>query len=388
MIDFELSEEQQDLQTLAREFVTKEVKPIAPKRDQQPAHRDIFQWDIVDQLDKIGFRAMTLAEKYGGPGAGLLTTVIVLEEVAAGDLGVAFIVEQTNKFVQMLQWQGTKEQCQRFLIPLRDDGRFLFASAATEADYGSDYFLPHPDIRVTTTAERDGDEWVINGTKQWSVGSAYAKLFFVIARTKEGLGRFLVLSDTPGVKVGHIHDSMAGRMYPRSEISFDHVRVPKGNRVEMSVEARDHRHRSRWAGLVYAAADNVGVARAAYEEALEYAKVRVQGGKRIIEHQAIGMMLADMFAQVEAARLLYWKAAWAGDHAEYGDPKVAAMSKVFSAEVAMKVATKALEIHGGYGPTKDFTVEKHFREAGYLLPSGGTQQILALRTARFLDQGL
>lgn len=388
MVDFELSKDQQDLQTLAREFVAKEIKPIAPGRDQQAAHREIFQWDIVDQLDKIGFRTMTLSEKYGGPGAGLLTTVVVLEEVAAGDLGVAFIVEQTNKFVQVLQWLGTEEQCLRFLIPLRDDARFLFASAATEADFGSDYFLPHPDARVTTTAELDGNQWVINGTKQWSVGSAFAKLFFVIARTKEGLGRFLVLGNTPGVRVGHIHDSMAGRMYPRSEISFDHVRIPKENRVEMSVEARDNRHRSRWSGLVYAAADNVGVARAAYEEALEYAKVRVQGGKRIIEHQAIGMMLADMFARIEAARLFYWKAAWAADHGEYGDPKIATMSKVFSGEVAMDVATKALQIYGGYGPTKDFTVEKHFREAGYVQPSGGTHQILTLRTAKFLDQGV
>ena len=388
MIDFELSEEQREIQALAREFVAKEIKPIALERDQQRVNRETFQWGLVDKLDKIGFRAMTLAEKYGGTGVGVLTVAIVLEELAAGDLGVAFIVEQTNKFVQMLQWLGTEEQCRRYLIPLRDNSRFLFAAAATEADFGSDYFMPHADMRVTTTATPDGDEWVINGNKQWSLGSAFASLFFVIARTREGLGRFLVAGDTPGVKVGHIHDSMAGRIYPRAEILFDNVRVPRGNKVESPAATQAPGHRSKLSGLIYATADNVGVARAAYEEALDFAKVRVQGGKPIIEHQAVGMMLADMFAQIEAARLLCWKAAWAADHSEYSDPKVAAMAKVFTADVAVKVARKAFEIHGGYGPTKEFAVEKHLREAAYLLPSSGTQQIHTLRTAKFLEQGL
>lgn len=388
MIDFELTEEQREIQTLAREFAAKEIKPIALDRDQRRVNRETFEWGIVDQLDKLGFRAMTLAEKYGGSGVGVFTVALVLEELAAGDLGVAFIVEQTNKFVQMLQWEGTEEQCQRYLIPLRDDSRFLFAAAATEPDYGSDFFLPHPGIRVVTTAKLEGDEWVINGTKQWSLGSAFAKLFFVTARTQEGLGRFLVPGDSPGLKVGHIHDSMAGRVFPRAEILFDNVRIPRNNRVVAPAEAQDPRHRNRWLSFIYAAADNVGVARAAYEEALEFARVRVQGGKRIIEHQAIGMMLAEMYAQIEAARLFCWKAAWMADYGEYGDPKVATMAKVFTAEAAVKVARKAFEIHGGYGPTKEFAVEKHLREAAYLLPSSGTQQILTLKTAKFLEQGL
>lgn len=388
MIDFELTAEQREIQTLARDFVAKEIRPIALERDQRRVNRETFDWRIVEQLHTLGLRAMTLAEKYGGSAVGAFTVALVLEELAAGDLGVAFIVEQTNKFVQMLQWEGTEEQCERYLIPLRDDRRFLFAAASTEADFGSDFFLPHPAMRVVTTAKLEDNEWVINGTKQWSLGSAFAKLFFVTARTEEGLGRFLVPSDTPGFKVGHIHDSMAGRIFPRAEIVFDNVRIPKANKVVAPAGAQDPRHRNRWISMVYASADNVGVARAAYEEALEFAKVRVQGGKHIIEHQAIGMMLAEMYAEIEAARLLCWKAAWTADHAEYGDPKLATMAKVFSADVAVRVARKAFEIHGGYGPTSDFAAEKHLREAAYLLPSSGTQQILTLKTAKFLEQGL
>ena len=138
MIGFELSEEQLAMRTLAREFAEKEIKPTAAERDRQPDHRDCFQWDIVDKLSKVGFRTLTLDKKYGGPGADSLTTAIVLEELGVGDLGVSVLVAQTVKYAQIIQWEATEEQCRKFLIPYRDDDRFLIAATHTEADYSSD----------------------------------------------------------------------------------------------------------------------------------------------------------------------------------------------------------------------------------------------------------
>jgi len=388
MIDFELSEEQRAMQILAREFTENEIKPIAVERDRKADHRDCFQWDIVDKLSQVGFRTLTVDKRYGGVGVDSLTTAIVLEELAVGDLGIAVLVAQTVKYAQLIQWEGTEEVCRRYLIPFCNDDRFLIAATITEADFGSDSVSGYEEGRVTTTAALDGDEWVINGAKAWSSGAAQAKLFMVLANTKKGRVSILVPRDTPGVTIGRMHDCIGGRLFPTAEVFYDNVRVPKGNILGEPREKVDPTCRFMRASNVYAAACALGVGRAAYETALEYAKTRVQGGKRIIEHQAIGMMLADMFAQLEAARLLYWKAAWAADHDEAYDPKLHPMSKVICSEVAMRVAVQALEIHGGYGITKDFTVEKYVRDAVSFLHSDGTRQALMLRTAKCLAQGL
>lgn len=390
MIDFKLSEEQKAMQTLAREFAEKEIKPIAAERDRQPDHRDCFQWDIVDKLSKVGFRTLTLDKKYGGPGMDSLTTAIVLEELAVGDLGVSTIVAQTVKWAQILQWTATEEQCRKFLIPYRDDDRFLIAVTITEANLGSDVLSGYQGGRITTTAVLDGDEYVINGMKEWSSGAAWAKLYRVSAATGEGSDTniaLLVPRDTPGVKVGRIHDEMGGRLFPTAEVIYDNVRVPKENMIGKPREKFDPLCRNFKASNAYAAACALGVGRAAYETALEYAKIRVQGGKRIIEHQTIGTMLADMYAQLEAARLLYWKAAWAADRDEFYDPKLYTMAKVVCSEVAVKVAIQALEIHGGYGITKDFPMEKYVRDAVSFLHSDGTCQASRVRTATCLAEG-
>jgi len=390
MIDFELSEEQRKWQTLAREFAEKEVKPIAAERDRLPDPGDCFQWDIVEKLSKAGLRTLTLDKKYGGPGLDSLTTAIVLEELAVGDLGVSAIVAQTVKWAQILQWTATEEQCRKFLIPYRDDDTFLIAVTITEADLGSDLCSGYGEGRVTTTAVLDGNEWVINGKKKWSNGAAWAKLLRVTAATAEGSDTYiniLVPRDTPGVKVVRIHDEMGGRLYPTVEVTYDNVRVPKENMIGEPRKKFDPKCTFMKATNAYAAACAVGVGRAAYETALEYAKTRVQGGKRIIEHQIIGTMLADMYAQLEAARLLYWKAAWVADRDEFYDPKLYAMAKAFCPEVAMRVAIQALEIHGGYGIGRDLPMEKYVRDAVSFLHSDGTCQASRTRTARCLAEG-
>ena len=387
MIDFKLSEEQRAYQTLAREFTQRHIKPIALERDRQPDHQDCFQWDVVEKGSKLGLRTLTLDKKYGGPGMDSLTTALVLEELAVGDLGISVIFAQTLKFIQMMQWETTEEQRQKFFIPFRDDDRFLIATTSTEADLGSDLQLPYPQKRITTTAVLDGDEWVINGAKQWCSGGPVAKLFRVLCLTDQGEASFLVPRDTPGVTIGAIHDKAGERFAINSEVVYDNVRVPKDHMTGGFRKEVDPAVRFMRASNAYCAACALGVARAAYENALEYAKVRVQGGKRIIEHQAIGMMLADMFAQLEAARLLYWKAAWAADRDEFYDPKLYAMAKVFCPEVAVKVAIQALEIHGGYGIERELPMEKYVRDAVSFLHSDGTCQASRTRTARCLAEG-
>jgi alkylation response protein AidB-like acyl-CoA dehydrogenase len=391
MIDFEPSPQQRAIRTMAREFVEKEIKPIALQRDRSPDHNDCFQWDIIEKLSKAGFRTLTLAEKYGGPGLDSLTTAIVCEELAVGDLGISVIIAQTVKIVQMMQWVASEELCRKFLIPFRDDDRYLIATCSTEANTGSDNQLGQPDARLATTAVLDGDEWVINGVKQWSSGASRAKLYRVLVTTEEGNAYILVPADTHGLRVDHIHDKLGERLCPNAGMAFDNVRVPKENLQAILGESKvglDVRSRRMRASNAYTAACNVGVGRAAYEAALEYAKTRVQGGRRIIEHQLIGAMLAEMFIELEAARLLCWKAAWAADHDEFYNPKLHTMAKVVSSETAKKVTVQALEIHGGYGATKDLPMEKYVRDAVTFSHSDGTNQALRVKTAALLAQDL
>lgn len=390
MIDFSLTEEQRTILDSARKFVEKEVKPIALRRDRSADHRDCFQWDIIEKLSQIGFRTLTLDEKYGGPGADTLTAAMICEELAVGDLGVSVIVAMQAKLVQMIQWSVSDEICRKFLIPFRDDDRFLLATCVTEPDTGSDILAGGPSVRIATTAVLDGNEWVINGVKQWSSCASVARLYRVLVRTDQGNAYVLVPSDTPGFSVDHVHEKMGERLCPNAGMALNNVRVPKENLVHvlggpdtpLTVRSRIMRSSN-----VYTAAANVGIARAAYEAALEYAKLRVQGGKRIIEQQLIGTLLADMYVDIEAARLLYRKAAWEADHDEYYDPKLHAMAKVFSSEVAKRTTVRALEIHGGYGAMMELPMEKYVRDSVSYSHSDGTNQGQRLKTATLLAAG-
>jgi len=387
MIEFSMSEELRSIRDSARKFVEKEVKPIALERDRAARHEDCFQWDIVEKLSQIGFRTLTLDEKYGGPGVDSLTAAVVCEELAVGDLGISAIVAQCAKLVQMIQWTASEQVCRKLLIPFRDDERFLLATCVTEPDTGSDILAGGPNVRIATTAVLDGDEWVINGVKQWSTGASVAKLYRVLVRTEKGNAYVLVPSDTPGLSVDHVHEKMGERLCPNAGMAFNNVRVPREYLVYVLSgpgTRLDVRSRIMRASNAYAAASNVGVARAAYEAALEYAKLRVQGGRRIIEQQLIGSMLAEMNMEIEAARLLYWKAAWAADHDDHYDPKLHAMAKVFASETAQRVAVRALQIHGGYGAMKDLPMEKYVRDAVGFSHSDGTNQALRIKTASLL----
>lgn len=387
MIDFVLTEEQSAMQALARDFVEKEVKPAAAECDRQANAIDCFRWDLVEKASKIGLRTLTLDKKYGGPGVDSLTTALVLEELAAGDLGFSVIIAQTVKIVQMVQWTATEEQCQRFLVPFRDDDRYLLANTSTEAELGSDLMMPYLDRRVATTVTVDGDELVINGTKQWSSGGPRARLLRVLVRCDQGEATVLVPRDTPGVSIGSVHDKLGERFAVNCEFIYDNVRVPRSNMIGSFKTKVEPLSKYMRASNAYNAACSLGVARAAFDAALEYARNRVQGGKRIIEHQVVGVALAQMYGEIEAARLLYWKAAWAADHAEHYDPKLHAMAKTICSETARKVAIQALELHGGYGSAREFPVEKYARDILAFLHSDGTNEVVKLKVGRCLAEG-
>ncbi len=388
MIDFELTEEQRAIQTLARDFAEKEIKPIAAQRDKQPDHKDCFDWDVIEKGSRLGFRTLTLDKKYGGAGLDSLTTAIVLEELARGDLGVSVIFAQTVKIVQFVQWSATEQQCRKFFTPFRDDHRFLLATTSTEADVGSDLQLPYAQKRLTTTARLEGNEWVINGTKQWSSGAPVAKMFRVLCLTDQGEASFLIPRDTPGVKIGAIHNKVGERFAINSEVIYENVRVPKdymtgGFRKEVDPTVRYMRASNAFNG-----ACATGLARAAFENALEYAKVRIQGGKPIAQHEVIGTMLAQMWGEIEAARLLYYKAAWMADRPDRYDPKLHALAKTMCSETAMRVTLDALQIYGGYGSSKDFPMEKYLRDAVAFLHSDSTNQLVKIRAGNCLAHGL
>jgi acyl-CoA dehydrogenase len=389
MLEFTLGEEQRAIQDTARKFVEKEVRPIAPARDRSANHRDCFQWDIVEKLSRVGFRTLTLDEKYGGPGGDTLTAALVIEELAVGDLGVSAIVAQCAKLAQMIQWTAPEEVCRKYLVPFGKDERYILAACATEPERGSDIHVGGTEVRIATTAVLEGNEWVINGVKQWSTCGSVAKLYRVLVRTEQGNAYALVPADTPGFRVDHVHEKMGERLAPNAGMALANVRVPKENVVHASAAQAglDARSRIMRSSHAYTAAQNVGIARAAYETALEYAKTRVQGGRRLIEQQLVGATLAQMYVEIEAARLLYWKAAWAADRIEHYDPKLHAMAKVFASETAKRVAVGALEIHGGYGAMKDLPMEKYVRDSVSFSHSDGTNQVQRLKTAALLAAG-
>lgn len=381
MIDFTLTEEQISIRNLIQDFVKKEVTPVVAERDRIEDPAQCFPWDIMEKAEAIGLRTLALSSEYGGGGQDSVTLAMCLEELAIGDYGFAFIFNQQWKSTQMVQSGATEKLRRKFLVPFRDDPKFLLALCLTEPDLASDHVIPFRDPKVgfKTTAVREGDYVVLNGVKDFISEGDVAKLYVTVARTDkkrpidEGSSVFLVPRDTPGLSVGRVLDKMGCRLSTNAEVIYENCRVP----MENMMGEWNNGLPFFWAHLrlnsVYKGACALGVARAAFEKSVDYAKKRVQGGKPIIEHPNIAIQLADMWTQIEAARLLVWKAAWACDHPEASDPKWGRFTHPFVSDIAVKVVLHALEIHGGYGPLRDVGVEKLVRDALITFHAGGTR---------------
>jgi len=375
VIEFELTEDQVALRKMAHEFAAKEMRPKAAAYDQ--GHD--FPEDVMRKAFEVGFLACTVPAEYGGGGLTEIETAIISEELSWGCAGMYTTMMANNLAFTPIILFGTEEQKKRFFAPFVK--QMAFASyCLTEREAGSDTSA------IKTTARKDGASYVINGSKCFITNGGVSSLYIVFANSAPGKGSrglsvFAVPRDTPGVSVGKVEDKFGQRASNTTELFFEDVRVPADHLIGREglgfIVAMRTFDKTRAA----VGAAGVGIARAALEYAIEYSKTRVQFGKPIATFQTTAFKIAQMAMDVEAARLVVWKAAWLLDR---GKPngKESAMAKCLGSDVGMKNAMEALQIYGGYGYMKDYPVEKLVRDAKLLQIYEGTNEIQRLVISR------
>ena len=377
------------LETVAR-FVEAEVRPRAAELDANPDPELGYSFEIVEKAHAVGIRTMTLAEKWGGLGTDSLTTAMVIEELGKGDLGVSVIMAQTLKIAQIMQKALNAEQQARVLPGFARDPRGMLAIGITEPDNASNYFLPYP-TPFRTSARKTGGGWIVNGMKHFISNGNRASYYLLFVQTEkgkpmaEGSTCFLVERERPGFTIGRVHDKMGERLANNAELVFQDCFVPDANVVGkvgsgFSILAEFFPQSNAYAG-----ASVLGVAGALHQKAIDWAKLRVQGGKPLIEHDGIRAQLAEMRMLIDASRSYIHRACWLADHQEHGwDRTLGALPKAMASQAAWKIATWCLEIHGGHGYMKEFGVAKLVRDAAAFLHSDGVNRTLFLKAANFM----
>jgi len=363
-----------------RRFVEREVIPVAHELE----HNDSYPLTLIDKLKIMGVFAATIPEEYGGLGFDFGTYVQIVEELARGWMSLSGIVNTHVLVAYMIARHGTEEQRQRFL-PVMAEGDRRGGLCISEADAGSDVQA------ITMTATPDGVHYILNGSKLWVTNGVNASIFAVLARTNiaahppyKGMSVFLVEKGTQGFNAGRTFDKLGYKGVDTAELLFENVRVPVANLLG-GVEGEGFKHAMSGleVGRINVAARAIGVAQAAFNDAIKYAQQRVTFGKPIAQHQAIQLKLADMATKIEAARLLLQKAARKKDSGERCDLE-AGMAKLFASEMCQEVTLDAMRIHGGFGYTKEFNVERYYRDAPFMLVGEGTSEIQRLVIARQL----
>ncbi len=381
-MDTTLDPEKQMIVAEVRRFVDREVIPVAHDLEQS----DTYPADLVEKLKKLGIFSATIPEAYGGLGLNFATYAQVIEELSRGWMSLAGVVNTHILVAYMIQAYGTGDQRQRFL-PAMAEGEKRGAICLSEANAGSDVQA------ITMTARRDGSDYVFNGSKLWVTNGVRAAIFAVLARTDtsaqpphRGMSLFLVEKGIPGLSVGRTFEKLGYKGVETAELVFDAVRVPAANLLGgREGEGFKHAMSGLEVGRINVAARAVGVAQAAFNDSIKYAQQRHTFGKPIAEHQAIQIKLADMATRIEAARLLMQNAAAKKDSGERCDLE-AGMAKLFATEMCQEVTLEAMRIHGGFGYTKDFNVERYYRDAPFMLVGEGTSEIQKLVIARQLLQ--
>jgi butyryl-CoA dehydrogenase len=374
----ELSDEQKMIQAVAREFAEKEVRPIAEMIDREAR----FPHETVRRMGELGLLGIAVPETFGGSGSDTIAYVVALEEVAKACASHAVIMSVNNSlYCDPVGEYGTESQKQRFLTPFAS-GQALGCFSLTEPEAGSDA------TNQNTLAARHGDGYVLNGRKIFVTNGREAGVALVFAQTDRakahhGISAFLVERGTPGFIVVKTEDKLGIRASDTAEFLFENCRVSSANRLGEEGQGFTIAMSTLDGGRIGIAAQAVGIASAAFEASVAYAKERKSFGVPIGQHQMVQWMLADMVAGIEAARLLTWRAAWLKDRGlPFGT--AAAMAKLFAAETAMRVTTDAIQVHGGYGFIKEYQVERHFRDAKITQIYEGTSQIQKLVIARHL----
>jgi acyl-CoA dehydrogenase len=380
MIGFGLSEEQQALQELAQAFARDSMRPVADHHDRTGE----YPWEVIKQAHELGLMNTHVPEKWGGLGLGCVDGALLSEELAWGCTGIGTALEANGLALQPVLEGASDYLLEKYVAPMCEEPR-MAAYAVTEPGAGSDV------AALRTTAVKRGDKWILNGSKMWITNGGVADWYFVLAYTDaskkyKGMTAFLVEREWAGVEIGKKEKNLGQRASDTRAITFTDVEVPAKNMVGvegggwmLAMGAFDHTR-----PLVAAA--GVGLARAAYEHAVEYAMQRKTMGVPIAKHQAVSFMIADMAKDIEAARMLVWQAAWLKDSGQR-NTKMASMAKAFAADSAHRIASDAVQVFGGYGYSQEYPVEKLLRDSKIFQIYEGTSQIQRLIIARELFSG-
>jgi alkylation response protein AidB-like acyl-CoA dehydrogenase len=380
-MDFALSADHELLRQAVREFAEKEARPTAAQRDEH------MEWPagLVNKMGQLGFLGVAVGEEYGGAALDYISYAIVIEELSRVDASLGVIASVNNSLVCYgLEQFGSDEQKRELLIPLAT-GKALGAFSLSEPGAGSDA------AAQKTTAVRDGDSYVINGVKNWVTNGDHADTIVLMAMTDpskghRGITAFLADTREPGCSIVKVENKLGIRSAHSCQMAYDNYHLPAWRRLGEEGQGFKIAMTILNAGRIGIAAQALGIAQGAYEAALAYAKLREQFGQPIAEFQAVGFTLADMATRIKAARLLTYEAAWRKDqHLDYVG--AASMAKLFASETAMWTATKAIQVHGSNGYSKEYTVERFFRDAKITEIYEGTSQIQRIVIAANLLKG-
>ena len=374
MIDFSLTEEQRMLLETIRKFALNEIRPVAAALDRAPDSAASFPLSLIEKGMQLGFGNLLVPAQYGGYGGSLIDYALAAEELAYGDTGIADVFWVTMSLSRLLNIGANEAQKQRWFKAMCEDrGAFILGGAMTEPSGGSEIFcpLPDPSCGVRTSAAKDGDHYVINGTKTFITNAGVAKLYLILARTDKnvpnmaGCSIFLVPEGTPGLSFGKVIDKMGHRLSVVREIIFDNVRLPseyllgnEGDGFKILLECYE-------GNGVAAGASAIGLARAAYDAAFDYAQERQIWGQPIMQIESVATKLVDMRMKIEAARAFVWKMAWAAENPglSQGLNKLGSMAKIFPTSFVREITMQAMEIFGGYGYSTEYPIEKYVRDA-------------------------
>jgi len=390
---FIVNDEQRAILETVRRFVEEEVTPRSAELDAKTNPEDGFSWEIVERAHEVGIRTMTLSEEYGGLSTDSLTTSMVVEELGKGDLGVSVIFAQTLKIAQIMQKALNAEQQARVLPAFAEDPRGMLGIGITEPDNASNYFIPYP-TPLRTSADKVDGGWNVNGMKHFISNGNRSSFYLLFVQTEkgkpmtEGATCFLLERDRPGFTIGRVHDKMGERLANNAELVFQDCFIPDENVVGEVGKGFEVLGNFFPQSNAYAGASIIGVAGALYDKAVNWASVRVQGGKPLIEHDGIRAQIAEMRMLIDASRSYIHRACWLADHQEHGwDKTLGVLPKAMASQAAWQIATWTMEIHGGHGYMKEFGVEKLLRDAAAFLHSDGVNRTLFLKAANFMFKG-
>jgi alkylation response protein AidB-like acyl-CoA dehydrogenase len=375
-MNFQLSEEQLMIQKMARDFAQTELLPGVIERDEHQK----FPTEQIAKMGELGFMGMMVDPKYGGGGMDTVSYVIAMEEISKVDASASVCMSVNNSlYCWGVEHYGTEEQKQKYLVPCAS-GQKIGAFLLSEPEAGSDA------TSQTTTAEDKGDHYLVNGIKNWITNGNTASYYILIAHTDRekghrGINAFIVEKDSVGVTVGAKENKMGIRGSDTHSIMFNDVKVPKENRIGEDGFGFKFAMKILTGGRIGIASQALGIASGAYELALKYSKQRKAFGKEIMHHQAIQFKLADMATEIEAARLLCFKAAWEKDN-KLDFALSASMAKLYASEIAQRITNEAVQVHGGYGYVKEFHVERLMRDAKITQIYEGTSEVQRIVISR------